>query len=278
MKKKLIRRGKVRDIYALNDSTLLIETTDRISAFDSVLPTEIPGKGFILGSITRAWIRWLKREFPSLHSDQISYTENETVVRKLDVYPVEFVVRGYITGSGWKDYQKTGKVQGVKVGDGLQESDRLRTAIFTPTTKEDDGHDEPLTWGQYRWLLGEPLASRLRNLCVAMYERARDHMESKGILLADTKFEWGHDGSKPVADSDPVLIDEVLTPDSSRYWDAATWKRGKTPHSFDKQFVRDYLKSIGWTGGSEPPELPPEIVEQTLERYQAIDKIISGIS
>jgi phosphoribosylaminoimidazole-succinocarboxamide synthase len=286
-----IRQGKVRDLYELTNGNILLVATDRVSAFDSILPTAITGKGAMLTKISGEWFRWLSRKFPQVKThfvtDDIAemapevkaeadrFAGRSVEVRRAKVYAVEFVVRGYITGSGWSDYKKTGKVQGIDVGAGLRESDRLAEPIFTPTTKEEGKHDEPLTWEQYQALLGEPLASKLRDLSIAIYDAARLYAEDKGILLADTKFEWGHDGAKPIAQSDPILIDEVLTPDSSRYWDAATWTPGKTPHSFDKQFVRDYLKSVGWSGAPPaPPALPAAVVTQTLERYQsAHDKL-----
>jgi len=281
-KMKLLRSGKVRDIYELDNDNLLLVASDRVSAFDSILPSLIDGKGKMLTEISGQWFRWIAKEFPEVETHFISddvasiplenpseFEGRSVEVRKLNVYPVEFVVRGYITGSGWKDYVKTGSVQGIDVGEGLVESDKLSTPIFTPTTKTDDGHDEPLTWNEYQKIMGETLAVRLKDLSIAIYEKARSYAEERGILLADTKFEWGYDASESMQESKPILIDEVLTPDSSRYWEATTWKPGSTPHSFDKQFVRDYLKSIGWSGAPpEPPALPDEIISQTLDRYE----------
>jgi phosphoribosylaminoimidazole-succinocarboxamide synthase len=258
------RRGKVRDVYDLGDRLVLV-ATDRISAFDVILPNGIPEKGRILTALTLFWLEFLGVEHHLLSTEPPPGFEalagRLCVVRKTQVVPIECVVRGYLVGSGWKEYQRVQSVCGVGLPAGLQQASRLPEAIFTPTTKAEAGHDEAITFEQMSNQVGASLANELRERTLRVYARAADHAAGVGILLADTKLEWGH-----LPDGRLILIDEVLTPDSSRFWPATEYREGISPPSFDKQYVRDWLEAH-WNKEGTPPELPPEVVTRTREKY-----------
>ena len=270
----LFARGKVRDIYDLGDKLLLV-ATDRISAFDVVLPTLIPGKGKILTALSEFWFEVMKDiipnhlitacfdEFPAACLPYREKLEGRSMlVKKSTPAPVECIVRGYLAGSGWKDYQNTGSVCGIRLSKGLVEASRLEQPIFTPSTKAAIGaHDVNITFDDMMTKLGKKRAEAMRNSSIAIYNRASELAEQKGIIIADTKFEFGLEADQV------ILIDEVLTPDSSRFWPADGYRPGKTPDSFDKQFVRDYLLNLPWDMKSPPPGLPPEIVKKTQDKY-----------
>ncbi len=269
----LWKRGKVRDVYDLGDR-LLVVATDRLSAFDVVLPTGIPGKGILLTQMSLVWFELLKDVVPHhvVSADVALYPAElrgfrdqlegrSMLVTKTDVLPVECVVRGYITGSGWKDYQRTGAVCGITLAAGLRESDRLQPAIFTPATKAETGHDENISYDEMVSTVGLERAAEARRVSLELYERARAHAEARGIILADTKFEFG------VRDGRLIWIDEALTPDSSRFWPRDAYAPGRSQPSFDKQFVRDYLETLDWDKKPPGPELPPEVVARTVEKY-----------
>jgi phosphoribosylaminoimidazole-succinocarboxamide synthase len=273
-------RGKVRDIYDLGDK-LLIVATDRLSAFDVILPTPIPDKGRVLAQLSRFWFDQLKdvipnhvlstEDFPSpfdAHQDELA--GRSMVVRKTQPLPIECVVRGYVSGSGWKDYAATGKICGIELPTGLQESERLQVPIFTPSTKAAAGHDENISFEQAAALIGEEMATRVRAVSIDLYKRAAAYAKPRGILLADTKFEFG------LLDGQLVWIDEALTPDSSRFWPAAEYRPGAAQPSFDKQFVRDYLERIRWNKTPPGPELPAEVVAATREKYLEAFGILTG--
>jgi phosphoribosylaminoimidazole-succinocarboxamide synthase len=266
------RRGKVRDIYDLGDR-LVIVATDRISAFDWVLPTGIPDKGRILTALTLFWLDRLgvphhlldtdPRALGSAFAEQASTLEGRVcLVRKAEVVPIECVARGYLAGSGWKEYREHGTVCGISLPAGLRQAERLPEPIFTPATKEESGHDQNIPFAQMADRVGMELAASLRERTLALYRRAAEHATSCGLLLADTKFEWGR-----LPDGSVILIDEVLTPDSSRFWPADAYVVGSNPPSFDKQFVRDWLETTAWDKNSPPPELPAEVVEKTRGKY-----------
>jgi phosphoribosylaminoimidazole-succinocarboxamide synthase len=266
-----VRRGKVRDVYDLGN-TLLLVATDRISAFDWVLPTAIPDKGRVLTQISAFWFQRLgtahhlmeidvdKMPLPP-GVDRAPLAGRSMLVKKAAVVPIECVVRGYLSGSGWKEYKTQGTVCGLKLPAGLRESDRLPEPIFTPTTKAEAGHDEPITFEQMVDRVGRETSDVLRNRSLDVYRRGAEYAITRGILLADTKFEWGE------ADGELILIDEVLTPDSSRFWPADQYEPGRAQPSFDKQFVRDWLETTSWDKNSPPPQLPPDVVEKTREKY-----------
>jgi phosphoribosylaminoimidazole-succinocarboxamide synthase len=269
----LFNRGKVRDIYDLGDNLLLV-ATDRISAFDVILPTLIPGKGKILTALSEFWFSIVKDiipnhlittrfdEFPAACLPHRQLEGRSMLVKKSTPAPVECIVRGYLAGSGWKDYQNTGSVCGIRLSRGLLEASRLEKPIFTPSTKAAIGaHDVNITFDDMLTKLGKDKAEAMRDSSIAIYKRASELAEKKGIIMADTKFEFGLQGDQV------ILIDEVLTPDSSRFWPADGYRPGKTPDSFDKQFVRDYLLNLPWDMKSPPPELPPEIVRKTQDKY-----------
>jgi phosphoribosylaminoimidazole-succinocarboxamide synthase len=276
----LWRRGKVRDVYDLGDR-LLIVATDRISAFDVVLPTGIPGKGAVLTQLSLFWFDLLKGVVPHhvLTSDVSEYGQGlqrhrdqlegrSMVVRKTDPLPVECVVRGYLVGSGWKDYRSTGAVCGIALPPGLRESERLQPPLFTPATKEESGHDQNIPLEAMAGRIGRGMAERLRDISLELYGRARAYAEQRGIILADTKFEFG------LRDGQPVWIDEALTPDSSRFWPVDGYRPGVSQPSFDKQYVRDYLESLDWDKTPPGPELPAEVVERTGQKYfEALDRL-----
>ena len=273
-------QGKVRDIYDLGDRLVLI-ATDRISAFDWVLPTGIPGKGKILTAMTLFWLDFLQvhnhlisadvADLPGeFHPHADALTGRTMLVRKTEVVPIECVVRGYLAGSGWKDYQRTGEVCGLPLPSGLQQAQQLPEAIFTPATKADSGHDENIAWQDMTGQIGTDLAEDLRTRSIDIYRLAADHARPRGIILADTKFEWGR-----TADGEILLIDEVLTPDSSRFWPATEYRVGMSPPSFDKQFVRDWLESTTWDKNSPPPELPNDVVNKTREKYEEAYRLLT---
>lgn len=268
--------GKVRDIYTVDKEHLLIVSTDRISAFDHVFPNGIPGKGVILNKISNLWFKNIKsiknhiveddfsnfpkpfRNFPELLKDR------SVIVRKAARIDFECIARGYLIGTGWKDYLQTGSVCGISLPPDLKLAQKLDDPLFTPATKEDSGHDVNVPVEAMRAKLGEELTYRLGEITLRIYEYARDLMDRQGIILADTKFEFG------TADNEIILIDEVLTPDSSRFWDKAFYAVGASPLSFDKQYIRDYLETTPWDKNSPPPPLPDEIIFKTLEKYQEI--------
>jgi len=279
----LIGRGKVRDLYAVGDALLLV-ATDRISAFDHVLATGIPGKGKILTQISLFWFELLKdltpnhlitakvEEFPAeLHPYADQLRGRSMLVRRAQMYPVECVARGYLAGSGWKEYASSRTVCGIPLPENLKDGSRLPEPVFTPATKSQDGaHDENISFAATEKLLGADTAAQLRRLTLAIYARAAAHAEAQGLILADTKFEFG------ALPEGIVLADEVLTPDSSRFWEGAQWKPGGAQPSFDKQFVRDYLESIHWNKQAPAPGLPPEVVERTLAKYLEAYRRITG--
>ena len=265
------RQGKVRDVYDLGDA-LLIVSTDRISAFDWVLPCGIPHKGRVLTQLSRFWFDRLPVENHLISMDvpthpKISAANRELlsgrcmVVRKAQVVPFECVVRGYLEGSGWVEYQQSGKVCGVQLPPGLRQCDKLPEPIFTPATKAEAGHDENVTFEFMADSIGYETASKLRELSLQVYQQASEYAASRGLIIADTKFEWGWFEDRL------ILIDEVLTPDSSRFWPAAEYKPGQSQPSFDKQFVRQWLLSSNWDRNSPPPQLPPDVVEKTAQKY-----------
>ena len=275
-------RGKVRDVYRV-DGKLLIVATDRISAFDYILPTGIPDKGKVLTQLSIFWFDFLKDLTPThfLTADVGEYPEallafgwqlegRSMLVKRAEMVEIECVARGYISGSGWKEYRRDGTVCGIRLPSGLQESEKLPEPIFTPATKAQTGHDENISFEQTAALIGKDLATRLRDLTLAIYTRAARYAETRGILIADTKFEFGF------VDGELVLGDEVLTPDSSRFWPAETYKPGGPQFSFDKQFVRDYLESIHWNKQPPAPPLPEEVAARTGEKYRQAYRAITG--
>jgi phosphoribosylaminoimidazole-succinocarboxamide synthase len=280
---KLVRRGKVRDVYAVDDEHYLIVATDRISAFDCILPTAIERKGEVLTSLSRFWFEKLSHvvpnhlvttelnEMPEVVQRAGDVEGRSMLVRKADVFPVECVVRGYLVGSGWKDYLRTGEVCGHKLPENLSESAELSEAIFTPSTKAEEAHDENISEERVREILGSDTANRLREISLRLYTEARDYARGRGIIIADTKFEFGRD-----KDGKIILVDEVLTPDSSRFWPAESYSPGKSQPSFDKQFVRDYLDTLGWNKRPPAPPLPPEVATATTARYLEAYRLLTG--
>jgi len=278
----LLNRGKVRDIYEVDDKHLLIVTTDRLSAFDVILPTPIPGKGRVLTEVSNFWFHRTEGLIPNQLTDKSldqvlpdasereAVAEQAIVVRKLKPLPVEAIVRGYLIGSGWKDYQKTGAVCGIKLPGGLQLADKLPEPIYTPSTKADVGeHDENIDFDATVKLLGQEMAEQVRDISLRLYAEAAAYALERGIIIADTKFEFGLDENGKL-----TLIDEVLTPDSSRFWPADSYQPGTSPASFDKQYVRDYLETLDWDKTAPGPELPPEVAQKTAEKYQeALDRL-----
>jgi phosphoribosylaminoimidazole-succinocarboxamide synthase len=278
-------RGKVRDIYDLGDR-LLIVASDRLSAFDVVLPTGIPDKGRVLTQVSLFWFNLLRDVVPNHVLSATEFPANfeeyreelagrSMVVRKTRPLPIECVVRGYVSGSGWKDYQATGKICGIALPSGLRESDRLPEPIFTPATKAATGHDENISFEQAAALIGRELAERVRRMSIEIYQRATKYAEPRGILLADTKFEFGLLKNSAGVD-ELIWIDEALTPDSSRFWPAAQYQPGGPQPSFDKQFVRDYLERIQWPKTPPGPELPPDVVAATRAKYREAYRILVG--
>jgi phosphoribosylaminoimidazole-succinocarboxamide synthase len=274
---KLLGRGKVRDLYDLGEH-LLVVATDRLSAFDVVFREGIPGKGRVLTQLSKFWFDRLKDVVPnhlvSVDVDAMGpavkrhaavLRDRSMLVRRCTVFPVECVVRGYLIGSGWKDYGATGAVCGIALPKGLRMADRLPSTIFTPATKEASGHDENIDFARMSSIVGGDAAARLRDLSVKVFETAAAYARDRGIVLADTKLEFGRDASGAV-----TLVDEVLTPDSSRYWPAEEWKPGSSPPSFDKQIVRDWLEESGWNKEPPPPALPKDVISRTAARYREI--------
>ena len=279
---KLLHKGKVRDIYEIDDNHMLIITSDRISAFDVIMPTAIPDKGIILNDVTRFWLAKLQHVIPNHLSDMSlsdvipddaernAVARHAMIVKRLKALPVEAIVRGYIIGSGWKDYQKTGAICGIELPAGLQMADKLPEPIYTPSSKAAVGdHDENIDFAATEKLLVVDLARQVKEVSLQLYKEAADYALQRGIIIADTKFEFGVDENNQL-----VLIYEVLTPDSSRFWPADQYKPGSSPMSFDKQFVRDYLETLDWNKTAPGPELPDEIINKTAEKYrEALERL-----
>ena len=282
-----IRSGKVRDLYAVGDDRLLLVASDRLSAFDVVLPTAIPDKGRVLTGLSRDWVA---RTGALMPNHLVGYAPEDLpggappdadelrgrimLCRRVQPLPIEVIVRGYLAGSGWKDYGRTGAVCGIPLPDGLRESERLPEPLFTPSTKAEVGHDENIGFDEAAALIGGELAERVRDLAIALYRFGSETAEPAGVILADTKFEFGTD---PVT-GELILIDEVLTPDSSRFWDAADYEPGRAQASFDKQYVRDWLETQPWDKTAPGPELPPDVVAGTRARYVEAFERITGAS
>jgi phosphoribosylaminoimidazole-succinocarboxamide synthase len=281
---KRLGRGKVRDIYAVGDDRMLIVTSDRLSAFDVVLPDPIPDKGRVLTALANFWFAKLRHVVPNhltgVDPESVVHGEGEKaqvrgrsiVVRKLKPLPIEAVVRGYIIGSGWKDYAKTGSVCGVRLPAGLRQAEKLPQPLFTPSTKAQEGHDLNISFAEVEKLVGAALAAQVRDVSIRLYREAAEFAATKGIIIADTKFEFGLDDKGQL-----VLIDEVLTADSSRFWPADSYRVGESPPSFDKQFVRDYLETLDWDKTPPAPRLPADIIEKTAAKYrEALSRITQG--
>ncbi|MBI5751650.1 MAG: phosphoribosylaminoimidazolesuccinocarboxamide synthase [Hydrogenophilales bacterium] len=280
---KLLHRGKVRDIYDVDANRLLIVTTDRLSAFDVIMNEPIPRKGEVLTTVSNFWFEKLKAILPNqltgdapesvVAADEVDQVRGRAiVVKKLKALPIEAIVRGYLVGSGWKDYQKTSSVCGIPLPAGLREADKLPQPLFTPSTKAALGqHDENISFEQAAELIGRPLAEQVRDAAITLYQTAADYAATKGIIIADTKFEFGLDDAGKL-----YLIDEALTPDSSRFWPADQYRPGSNPPSFDKQYLRDYLESIKWGKKPPAPKLPPEVIAKTTEKYLEALKRITG--
>lgn len=280
---KLVNKGKVRDIYELDDDYLLIVATDRLSAFDVILPDPIPGKGAVLTTVANFWFERtkniidnhlselsLEQAIPD-HAERVLLEGRSIVVKKLKPLPVEAIVRGYLIGSGWKDYQKTGAVCGIELAANLQQAQQLPEAIYTPSTKAELGeHDENIDFASTVSLLGEEMAEKVRDISIKIYTEAAEYALVRGIIIADTKFEFGTDDAGNL-----YLIDEVLTPDSSRFWPAQSYQVGTSPQSFDKQYVRDYLETLEWDKKEPGPRLPEEVIANTAAKYkEAQDKLM----
>ena len=279
---ELVRRGKVREVYASGDRALLV-ASDRLSAFDCVLPDPIPGKGEVLTALSAFWFQRLDfvpnhfitadpKAFPAdLKNFAVELSGRATLVRRTKPLPVECIVRGYLAGAAWEEYRERGTVGGHEVPRGLREASKLPQPLFTPTTKAASGHDEPITWEQCRSLLGDDLAHQVREESLEVYDHGRAHAEHAGVIIADTKLEFG------LVDDELLLIDECLTPDSSRFWPADQWEPGVHPPSFDKQFVRDWLLQSGWNRQPPAPHLPPDIIAQTAAKYrEAYERLALG--
>ncbi len=275
------RRGKVRDIYDLGDSLVII-ATDRISAFDWVLPTGIPDKGRVLTGLTLFWLNYLGvsnhllstnlQQMPNAFREQANVLAGRVMlVKRAKVVPIECVVRGFLSGSGWKEYRQGGEIAGLALPLGLKESQQLPEPIFSPATKEETGHDINISWEQMAQITGAAVAQQLRKRSLDLYRQAADYARTRGIIIADTKFEWGN-----LPNGELILIDEVLTPDSSRFWPVDHYQPGKSPPSFDKQFVRDWLETTGWDKSSPPPELPAEVVARTRAKYLEAYERLTG--
>ena len=282
---KLVRRGKVRDVYAVDGDTLLIVATDQISAFDVVLPNAIPEKGRVLTALTLFWLDLIRDIVPNhlITADVARYPAplrryaaelegRSMLVRRAEVVPFECVARGYLAGSGWKEYQKTGAVCGIPLPAGLREAEKLPRPIFTPATKAEGGHDINVSEAEMAKSVGAEPTARLKRLTLAVYTRAADYAATRGIIIADTKFEFGRAGGEI------ILVDEVLTPDSSRFWPASEYVPGMSPPSFDKQYVRDYLETLTWNKQPPAPPLPPEVVRRTTEKYLEAYRLLTGKS
>jgi phosphoribosylaminoimidazole-succinocarboxamide synthase len=281
---RLLRRGKVRDVYEVDGEHLLIVATDRISAFDCILPTQIERKGEVLTALSRFWFERLTEITPHhlVTTDVARMPEHarahagvlrgrSMLVRRTEVFPVECVVRGYLAGSGWKDYVATGEVCGHRLPEGLRESDELPAPVFTPATKAETGHDENISEARMSEIVGEEATTRLRDTSLALYREAARYARARGIIIADTKFEFGLDREGEV-----ILIDEALTPDSSRFWPADIYEPGHAQPSFDKQYVRDYLETLEWDKRPPAPPLPPEVAAATTDRYLEAYRLLTG--
>ena len=280
---KAFKKGKVRDVYETNDKLLLI-VTDRISAYDYVLPDPIPNKGVYLTQISKFWFDYFKDKIPNqvISADVSEFPEQlrdheevlngrSMLVKKADIIPIECIVRGYLSGSAWKSYQKDGTVCGIKLPEGMKESDKFPEPLFTPSTKAEEGlHDINISYEEMVDMIGSEDAEKIKNLSLKIYEEGAEFARSKGIIIADTKFEFGKIGDEI------ILVDEVLTPDSSRFWPADLYEPGKSQPSFDKQYVRDYLSSTGWDKNSNPPNLPAEVIAETQNKYQEAYERITG--
>ena len=278
----LLHSGKVRDIYDIDENHMLIITTDRISAFDVIMPTPVPGKGIILNRVTQFWMEKLSHIIPNQMCDmkledvltdeaeRAEVADHAMIVKKLKALPVEAIVRGYIIGSGWKDYQTTGTICGIMLPADLRLADKLPEPIYTPSTKAAVGaHDENIDYTQSQELLGEDIARQVRDVSLQLYREAADYALERGIIIADTKFEFGLD-----KDGQLTLIDEVLTPDSSRFWPENEYQAGSSPVSFDKQFVRDYLETLDWDKTPPGPELPEEVIAKTAAKYREAQRLL----
>ncbi len=278
----IIARGKVRDIYEVDEKHMLIVTTDRLSAFDVVLPEPIPNKGIVLTQVSNFWFEKLSHIIPNHFSDltlkdlKISKDEKSmlegrsVIVKKMKTLPVEAIVRGYIIGSGWKDYQATGKVCGIDLPEGLKQAEQLPEVLFTPSTKaEVGGHDENITFKKMHAIVGGYLADEVKRVSLELYKEASEFALSKGIIIADTKFEFGLDENGRL-----TLIDEILSPDSSRFWPASEYQVGTSPPSFDKQFIRDYLETLDWDKTPPGPHLPSEVLSKSAEKYQEVASLL----
>jgi phosphoribosylaminoimidazole-succinocarboxamide synthase len=289
-----VRRGKVRDVYSMDDGKLLIVASDRISAFDVIMPTGIPDKGRLLTGLSNFWFAMFKNKFGpagfrdhlleidverfpgTLRAQREQLAGRSVLVRKTKVIPIECVVRGYITGSGWKDYQKTGIVSGIKLPSGLKQCEQLPEPIFTPSTKAEAGHDEPISFEQAAAQVGMELMAKARDLTIQLYKHAAAYARTRGIIIADTKFEFG---THPDVDGGqtPILIDEALTPDSSRFWPADQYETGRDQPSFDKQYLRNYLETLAWNKTPPGPTLPDEVVRNTRAKYIEAYERLTGL-
>jgi phosphoribosylaminoimidazole-succinocarboxamide synthase len=281
---KFLHRGKVRDLYEVDEDHLLIVQTDRLSAFDVILPTPIPGKGEVLTAVSNFWFKKLGNVIPNhlsgIAPESVVKTDAERtqvrgrafVTKKLQPLPIEAIVRGYLVGSGWKDYKKTGAVCGIQLPPGLQEAQKLPQPLFTPSTKAAVGeHDENISFEEAKKLLGAEMAEQVKNATLALYTQAADYALTRGIIIADTKFEFGVDKTGKL-----YLIDEALTPDSSRFWPADQYKVGSNPPSFDKQFVRDWLETSGWNKQPPAPQVPADVLQKTADKYREAQRLLTG--
>ncbi|MDD5056879.1 MAG: phosphoribosylaminoimidazolesuccinocarboxamide synthase [Sideroxydans sp.] len=281
---KFLHRGKVRDLYEVDAEHLLIVQTDRLSAFDVILPTPIPGKGEVLTAVSNFWFKKLGHVIPNhlsgIDPESVVKTDAEKaqvrgrafVTKKLKPLPIEAIVRGYLAGSGWKDYKKTGAVCGIQLPAGMQEAQKLPQALFTPSTKAAAGeHDENISFEQAQKLLGADMAEQVKNATLALYTQAAEYALTRGIIIADTKFEFGTDAAGKL-----YLIDEALTPDSSRFWPADQYQVGSNPPSFDKQFVRDWLESSGWNKQPPAPQVPADVLQKTADKYREAQRLLTG--
>jgi phosphoribosylaminoimidazole-succinocarboxamide synthase len=281
---KFLHRGKVRDLYEVDADHLLIVQTDRLSAFDVILPSPIPDKGVVLTAVSNFWFKKLGHIIPNhlsgIDPESVVKTEAEKaqvrgrafVTKKLKPLPIEAIVRGYLVGSGWKDYKKTGAVCGIQLPEGMQEAQKLPQALFTPSTKAAVGdHDENISFEEAKKLLGADMAEQVKNATLALYTAAADYALTRGIIIADTKFEFGTDKAGKL-----YLIDEALTPDSSRFWPADQYKVGTNPPSFDKQFVRDWLEASGWNKQPPAPQVPADVLQRTADKYREAQRLLTG--
>jgi phosphoribosylaminoimidazole-succinocarboxamide synthase len=281
---KFLHRGKVRDLYEVDADHLLIVQTDRLSAFDVILPNPIPGKGEVLTAVSNFWFKKLGGVIPNhlsgidpesvvkTDADRAQVRGRSFVTKKLKPLPIEAIVRGYLVGSGWKDYKNTGAVCGIQLPPGLQEAQKLPQPLFTPSTKAAVGdHDENISFEEAKKLLGADMAEKVKNATLALYSQAADYALTRGIIIADTKFEFGTD-----ADGTLYLIDEALTPDSSRFWPADQYKVGSNPPSFDKQFVRDWLEASGWNKQAPAPDVPADVLQKTADKYREAQRLLTG--